>query len=109
MRSRFLALLLVLAILPVTGEAIEFVVHWAEHGDVAHATSDDHESAPLGSDEHGCSGLFHMCACHNVQATAPHQLVVTASVSTDTRVDASSPPQQDGRGAPAPSIRPPIA
>lgn len=109
MRSRLLAFLLVLSILPVTGEVVELVVHWGQHGDVAHGDSDEHESAPLGSDEHGCSGLFHMCACHTAQATTPQESVATSLVTTDRRVDVLAPPRHDGCDAPAPTIRPPIA
>lgn len=109
MQSRFLALLLVLTILPFTGEVLELGIHWVEHGDVAHADTDEHGSAPLGSDEHGCSGLFHMCACHTAQATTPQVNLAIAPVSTDQQVDACAPPRQDGCDAPAPTIRPPIA
>ena len=42
MRSRLLALLLVLAIWPALGEAVELVVHLAEHGDLAHDRGDEH-------------------------------------------------------------------
>src|SRR5688572_3511361 len=67
LRIRILALALVLAILPTTGEMLELVVHLARHGDVAHEVGDDHGSAPMGTDEHGCSGTFHLCPCHTAQ------------------------------------------
>ncbi len=108
-RSRLLALMLVFAILPVTGEVVELVVHWAQHGDVSHAADDAHGSDPLGTDEHGCSGLFHLCACHSAQATTPQTNSVVPHVTCDRSVATIAFLSRDGLGAPAPSIRPPIA
>ena len=108
MRIRILALALVLAILPTTGELLELVVHWAQHGDVAHQVGDDHGSAPLGTDEHGCSGTFHLCPCHTAQATTPPSCDVAPPVTLARRIDALGPVPRLGLGAPAPSFRPPI-
>lgn len=108
MWSRFLALLLVLAIVPATGEVIELAVHLAQHGDVAHDAGDTHDGAPLGADEHGCSGLFHMCGCHTAPAMTPPPSVATAIVPPVRRIAVVPPAARDGRGAPAPSFRPPI-
>ena len=109
MRIRILALALVLAILPTTGEMLELVVHLARHGDVAHEVGDDHGSAPMGTDEHGCSGTFHLCPCHTAQATTPAACDVPPRVTMARRIDALGPPARGGLDAPAPSFRPPIA
>lgn len=110
MRSRILALLLVLAIVPVSGEVVELAVHWVTEGDVAHVAGDAHDTAPLGADEHGCSGLFHLCACHTAQATpAPAVAAAAHPAPACGRVVARAPLPDRGRGAPPPTIRPPIA
>lgn len=84
------------------------VVHWAEYGDLAHADQDRHGSSPIGTDEHGCSGTFHLCGCHTAN--------LIASVVTDVRSFSSldpgtchEPVTHDGVDAMAPPIRPPIA
>jgi len=104
-----LAFLLALSILPATGEVVELVVHWATHGDVAHVAGDAHDTTPMGSDEHGCSGLFHMCACHTAQATTTQVSVIAASAPPNRAVDSVAPLADAGRDAPSPTIRPPIA
>ena len=65
MLIRLLALFLTVAMWPGLSELVELTVHAAEHGDVAHAEDDDHDGSPLGEDEHGCSGTFHLCPCHH--------------------------------------------
>lgn len=109
-RSRILALLLVLAVIPSGMELVELAVHIAKYGDVAHADQHDKSKSPLGSDEHGCSGTFHICSCHQVvTATTP----LTATVDC-VRAPAQSlaivfPLDRTGEAAQAPPVRPPIA
>ena len=107
-RARILALLLVLSIVPSTMELVEAVVHWAEHGDSAHG--DGHASSALGgTDEHGCSGTFHLCACHTANVLAP-SVVLDLNVYSFLDYEAcSAPASRVGLGATAPPIRPPIA
>ncbi|MGN6106015.1 MAG: hypothetical protein ACTHU0_12985 [Kofleriaceae bacterium] len=109
MRSRILALLLALSIVPSAMELVELVVHWAEHGDLAHAERDRHDTAPLGADEHGCSGTFHLCSCHTVNAVPPALAPVVNRTDCDGRSTSTVALDRAGEGAPAPPIRPPIA
>ena len=107
-RARILALLLTLSIVPSTMELVEAVVHWVEHGDSAHG--DGHETSAFGgTDEHGCSGTFHLCPCHtaNVLASA---VVLDLNVYSFLDFEACvAPASRIGQGATAPPIRPPIA
>jgi hypothetical protein len=108
--SRFLALLLVFSIWPATGEMIEHVVHWAEYGDTAHGAGDPHEGAPLGTDEHGCSGMFHLCSCHTGgQVATPQLATLTVALASNHREPVPAPTDGTGCEDPAPAIRPPIA
>lgn len=100
-----IVVVLVLSMLP-TMEVVEAAVHLVEYGDLVHDQHD--QGGQLGTDEHGCSGTFHLCGCHNAN-------VMTAALSAA----AISIPRADtcffdlnswtGRGAKAPPIRPPIA
>lgn len=110
MLQRLLAVLLVLALWPALGETVELAVHLAEHGDLAHAPHDAHEGEPLGANEHGCSGVFHLCSGGHVSATsAPH--VVTSVVALARVTTPATPPplSREGQHEPAPELRPPIA
>ena len=110
MRSRFLAFLLVLSMLPASGEIVDLVMRLATRGDVAQVVSDAHDQTPPGSDERGCSGLFHLCSCHNAQVTMTASGTAIAKPSPHDRViDAHAPTPDRGRGAPPPPIRPPIS
>lgn len=107
MRIRILAFLLMLTIVPSAMEMVEAVVHWVEHGDSAHA--DGHDAAALGTDEHGCSGTFHLCGRHAPGVMTPSFVV---NLSVDSCADHGScfePAVRAGLGATAPPIRPPIA
>lgn len=110
MVARVLALLLAFAMLPAGWELVEVAVHAAQHGDLAHAGDAAHDDEPLGQDEHGCTGLFHFCACcHAVQPTGrPSVTAVATPAARSWRPDVVAPAALDGRGPPAPPIRPPI-
>lgn len=89
-------------------EVVELVVHWVEHGDLAHGERDGHERSALGSDEHGCTGAFHLCGCHTasmIAAGEPAQLRAERVVQRDVIFPVDV---RVGRGAMAPPIRPPI-
>lgn len=108
---RLLILLVTLAVVPVAGDVMETTVHAIEYGDLAHAPGDEHESAPCGQDEHGCTPTMHLCTCHPSAPVVPTVMAVVATPPT------SAPPAQmtwmllgsDDRGAMAPPTRPPIA
>ena len=106
---RLIALLLTVAMWPGLSELVELTVHAAEHGDVAHGDDDEHENAPLGEDEHGCSGTFHLCPCHQptpaVATTAIAVIQMSAASDMNTHL---APPFQVGLGLSAPPTRPPI-
>jgi hypothetical protein len=107
-RARIVALLIVLSIVPSSMELIEVAVHWIEHGDLAHGDQDGHDTSALGTDEHGCSGTFHLCGCHTASVLAPSiATVVHGFDAIDTRM-CFTPVTRAGLGAMAPPIRPPI-
>ena len=77
-----IVVLLVYLLAPGAAEMTEYAVHWVEHGDGAHAEGAGHEERD-GTDEHGCSGSFHMCLCHHgtgfVTSAAPVAVVAVAA------------------------------
>ncbi len=90
-------------------EMVELVVHWVEHGDLAHADLDEHATAPMGADEHGCTGTFHLCSCHTANVLPPSVITTNDAwmrVSHPACPDVAS---RDGEGPSSPPIRPPIA
>lgn len=83
-------------------------VHWVEHGDLAHGERDRHERSALGSDEHGCTGTFHLCGCHTASVISPSggaELVGQRLVERDVSFRWMD---RAGLGAMAPPVRPPI-
>lgn len=91
-------------------EVVELVVHWVEHGDLAHGERDGHERSALGSDEHGCTGTFHLCGCHSASVISPAaQAQSTRPPPAQSRQGFFAHFDRDGLGAAAPPIRPPIA
>jgi hypothetical protein len=57
------ALAVIYLMVPGANETLENLVHLAIHGHGAHAVDDaDHD---FGESEHGCSGPYHLCACHS--------------------------------------------
>lgn len=62
--SKICALVLVLAMMPGAFEVLENATHLVTVGHLAHAAADGDQHAP--SDvEHGCTPIFHSCACHS--------------------------------------------
>ncbi|MCL4836706.1 MAG: hypothetical protein KJ058_01905 [Thermoanaerobaculia bacterium] len=56
------AIVLLLALFPGAGEAIENAVHLVGFGHAAHAAGTGHGHGAPGA-EHGCNGSFHLCSC----------------------------------------------
>lgn len=85
---RLVALLVLLAVLP-TAELTEQLAHAIEH--VVHGDAPDHSAHHDQSqgDEHGCTGLVHLCGCHQAQVTtnvailAPRGIEIAASLGID--------------------------
>ena len=104
---RVLAILLLLAVLP-TVELAEQLTHVIEHalqGDPAgHGAHHDHDGQP--ADEHGCTGLVHLCA-HQAQVTAATAPRVEQRIETIAVVAIGLPPQLVDRNALEPPQRPP--
>lgn len=106
---RLIALLLVVALWPGASELIEQTVHAVEHGDLAHDSGDEHDSTPLGQDEHGCSGTLHLCQCHQpAPVITASGAVVVASVDAEQATVVLAPVARIGVGVTAPPTRPPI-
>lgn len=106
---RVIAVLLVLALWPGTAELAEAAVHLTEHGDLAHGAGDEHGGTPLGQDEHGCSGAFHLCSCHCAPSVTAALPLALAVVTFEGALVASRVPRdRGGRGLTAPPTRPPI-
>jgi len=49
---------------PGSIELTESVAHLVVHGDTAHGDAEGHDKQD-GTDEHGCSGGYHLCVCHH--------------------------------------------
>lgn len=86
----FVATLLVFSITPLGAELTEHLLHLVTRGQLAH-TGHDRDHAAEGS-EHGCSGPFHLCACHRTQTfvvtpsgTLRHDVTQGAPRSTPQR------------------------
>lgn len=109
MLVRLIALLVTVAMWPGLSALVELTAHAAEHGDLAHAGDDEHDGKPLGEDEHGCSGTFHLCPCHHSPSAVAAAAMTGVSVAamTEMRVPLA-PPYQLGMGMAAPPTRPPI-
>ena len=109
-RSRILAFLLVLAIMPSTGEVLEYVVHRAAFGDAVHHAGDRHGDGDAQGRDKGDLCHLASCSCHfggNVEL--PRSATVHAPAVADRRACPVAPQQCSGREDPMPPIRPPIA
>lgn len=90
-------------------ELVELAVHVLRYGDVAHADAHDEDQSPLGADEHGCSGTFHLCSCHHgAAATTPSTVVSLHTFDSSRLVAIFAPLDRTGEVSEAPPIRPPI-
>ncbi len=104
---RILAILLLLAVLP-TMELSEQVVHVVTHaleGDAVDHTAHHDDSH---GDEHGCTGLMHLCSCHHTQVTMSLARVVTTAVETLESMTVFPPASLADLTSLEPPHRPPI-
>ncbi|MDQ3335940.1 MAG: hypothetical protein M4D80_12290 [Myxococcota bacterium] len=103
---RGLAILLLLAVLPSV-ELAEQLAHVIEH--VAHGEtpshSAHHDAEP--GDEHGCTGLVHLCATNHSQVTT-QAVVAMTTVETIAVIAVALPPPLADKNALEPPQRPPI-
>jgi hypothetical protein len=104
---RLIALLLLLAVLP-TVEVAEQVTHVVGHALAAEAPDHAAHHDDTQSDEHGCTGLVHLCSCHHTQATVAVAVLATTSARTVEFVVAELPPTLADLNALEPPHRPPI-
>lgn len=103
-----LAFALAVSITPGAREIALDAAHWLVDGHLAHADAcDDGES-----DEHGCTGAFHTCACHaSVSMIDPTRVPETQAILPVER-DAGYAAREARRGPsghPRRLIRPPAA
>ncbi len=105
---RLIALLVLLAVLP-TAELTEQVVHVIEH--VVHGESPAHPAHHDASqgDEHGCTGLVHLCMCHQTQVTAAFTIATTIGIETSVWLTTAAPGSLTDLTSREPASRPPIA
>jgi hypothetical protein len=106
--SRLLALVFLLAVLP-TVEVTEQLAHVVEH--VVAAEVPDHsahhdDGAP--GDEHGCTGLIHLCSCHHTQVTANPGVLRATTVETQAAPSIGAPSVLVDKDALEPPHCPPI-
>ena len=102
-----IAFLLLLAVLP-TVEVTEQLAHVIEHALSAEGADHTahHDDQP--GDEHGCTGLIHLCGSHYLQATMTLAVVTSrADLSTDA-ARMSAPDSLADLTTPEPAQRPPI-
>ena len=104
---RFLALVVLLAVLP-TAEVGEQLVHFAEHALEGEAPDHPAHHDETSGDEHGCTGLMHLCACHHTQVTAATALQLSSSVETFRALQVYPPQSLVDQSMLEPPHRPPI-
>jgi hypothetical protein len=109
-------LLVVLALLwtvtPTAPEVTETAVHLLSHGDSqqSHGGGSDGGHDESGTDEHGCTPLFHLCGCHAPAPTATSgRVALHASLADVTSLELPPVAASLSRASEPPPIRPPIA
>lgn len=105
---RLLALLVLLAVLP-TAEVTEQVVHLIGHALEADAPDHLAHHDDSHGDEHGCTGLMHLCSCHHTQVTAGVAFVATRSIEAAASVSIDDPASLVDLTSQEPAHRPPIS
>ena len=105
---RLVALLVLLAVLP-TFELAEQIEHAVVHLLDGEAPDHDahHDAEP--GDEHGCTGLVHLCSCHQTQVTFGAALVVSRRVELAASISIRTPGSLVDLTSLEPPHRPPIA
>ncbi|MBL9017647.1 MAG: hypothetical protein JNL83_25885 [Myxococcales bacterium] len=105
---RLVALLVLLAVLP-TFELAEQIEHEVAHlfdGEPADHGA-HHDGQP--GDEHGCTGLVHLCSCHQTQVTFAAEIRVSRRVEISASISARTPGSLVDLTSLEPPHRPPIA
>jgi len=114
---RALAVLVALALTPGLAEGVEDLGHFLAEGHTLHAPTvveaphDEHEKSH-GNDEHGCTTLFHLCACHSL---APSMISTwltlerTRELTDDLLPAFSREARRPVDGVASETFRPPIA
>ena len=104
----YITLLLVYLMTPGSGELTEDLFHYAFEGPAARAST--HTERESQAPEHGCSGPYHVCKCHQSTNFMP---VVTLSALLVLPVSEEPPPWYVDRSIPigftGQVFRPPIA
>lgn len=104
----FITALLIYVMMPSAGELVENVSHLVANGHIAHAIPD--ASHQPDDPEHGCSGPFHTCICHQstsfLVGVATVSLRVQAGLAWDLRW---FPDEPSASSYLASVFRPPIA
>jgi hypothetical protein len=104
---RVLAFLVLLAVLP-TVEVTEQVSHFVEHAFLAEVPDHPVHHDESQGDEHGCTGLIHLCSCHHSQITIAFTLVEAGAIETIDTVNIGAPASLADLTSPEPVHRPPI-
>ena len=108
MPLRLLALVLLFAVLP-TAELVEQAAHVVGHAfetEVADHTAHHDDTQ---SDEHGCTGLVHLCSCHQTQVTQPPVLSTHVTEQQLASLPTVVPQGLADQRSLEPAQRPPIA
>ncbi len=91
-RFKICALLLAISMIPGIFEVLENAAHLVGEGHLAHlesATTDHHE--PVGP-EHGCTQIFHVCACHTSMTFLTPTSPISKSLSAAERLSQPDTP-----------------
>lgn len=103
----YIAALLAYLMTPGSAEVTENVIHFVANGHSAHAVADDeHQPSDV---EHGCSGPFHVCACHQSTGFALTRIAGLSPIVTSPVQPFASPRPLVAQGFVGRIFRPPIA
>ena len=106
--AQIIALLVAYMMAPGMSELSENAVHLVMHGDTAHSGEADHE-ASTSTDEHGCSGSFHVCTCCHATIVLSRKVISQPGNVTAEPQSATSPDDMLDGGFQHDVFRPPIA
>ncbi len=105
---RAIALLVLFAVLPtaeLSEQLAHVVAHVLEHEPAAHSAHHDDEHQ---GDEHGCTGLVHLCACHHTQVTLGAEVIINRSIVAGSSHSIEAPSSLVDLTTQEPAQRPPI-
>tara|TARA_R110002096_G_scaffold361075_3_gene554182 strand:+ start:84757 stop:85089 length:333 start_codon:yes stop_codon:yes gene_type:complete len=106
--AQIIALVVAYMMAPGVSELSENAVHLVIHGDTAHSGEADHEES-TSTDEHGCSGSFHVCSCCHATIDLSRKPVSEPGIMTVTNQGTMSPDPMLDNGFRHGVFRPPIA